>query len=132
MDKIRHGVNIGFRHTDLAKKDSDIEKGYTLVSNKIFDNNGLSASASIIYIYISSTDSKKKLTQNEIARELNIDVKTAQRALRNLENKNLLKRVHIPSKNEYVFVLESIDNINKEGEQLWVVEKVMKLDLEWK
>lgn len=118
MNKIRHGINIGFRHTDLAKKDSDIEKGYTLVNNKMFGNNGLSASASIIYIYISSTDSKKKLTQNEIARELGIDVKTAQRALRSLENKNLLKRVHVPSKNEYVFVLESIDNIKKEGKQL--------------
>lgn len=132
MNKIRHGINIGFRHADLAKKDSDIEKGYTLVDNKMFGNNGLSASASIIYIYISSTDNKKKLTQNEIARELGIDVKTAQRALRSLENNNLLKRVHVPSKNEYVFVLESINNIKKEGKQLWKIEKVTKLDLERK
>lgn len=112
MDKIRHGVNIGFRHTDLAKKDSDIEKGYTLVHDDIFTLEGISTLDKLVYIHISSTNNKDKVTNNLLSEALGKSERTISRALRNLEAVNLLERVHIPSEKEYVYILKPIQEIS--------------------
>lgn len=112
MDKIRHGVNIGFRHTDLAKKDSDIEKGYTLVHDDIFTLEGISTLDKLVYIYISSTNNKDKVTNNLLSDALGKSERTISRALRNLEEANLLERVYIPSEKEYVYILKPIQEIS--------------------
>lgn len=112
MNKIRHGINIGFRHTDLAKKDSDIEKGYTLVHDDIFTLGGINTLDKLVYIYISNTNNKDKVTNNLLSDALGKSERTISRALRNLEEVNLLERVYIPSEKEYIYILKPIQEIS--------------------
>lgn len=112
MDKIRHGVNIGFRHGDLSRGKSDIKKDIALIHQDIYSAEGISPLDKLVYICISSTSNKDKITRNILSDILGVTERTIGKTLRKLEEVNLLERVYIPNENEYIYILKPIQEIS--------------------
>lgn len=112
MKKLKHGVNVGFRHTDLAKKKSNIEKGTTLIDNDILTEENLSTTEKIVYIYISSKKTKEKISTKKLVEAIGVSRVTISTVLKKLEEVNLLERVRIPNENEYIYILKPIQEIS--------------------
>ena len=98
MNNERRGVDVGVRH-------SQVQSDYARVPNHILENPEFTGNEIRVYLLIFKNRADFRITQSWIRKKTGLSKPSVISILKSLEEKKVLKRIHLEKYNEYIFKL---------------------------
>lgn len=94
-----------------------LDKNFTIISNNIARNRNLTSHAKAATIYIASLPNDKLINIKDICKELNVGKRTAQYAIQNLVDEEIIKKIQYRNEKGQFTSGFSIIFINNEADK---------------
>lgn len=108
----------------------DLKNNFCIVSNMIIRDKNLSGNAKLLAVFLSSLPSEWKVYVNYIAKELNMGLRTAQRAFKELIDMEYIQKIQIMDEKTQKFTNAFTIIFTEKVKEITQDEEEMKQDLE--